>query len=368
MVAAGGTGGHIFPAKAVAQCAKMQGWQVLCAGTRGQLERDYLAKDFSFIGFGVRGLRGQGWLSKLVRVIGMGGAWLKALFCIMRFKPNVMLCMGGYVTVPLALAAWCWRVPVVLHEQNSVAGLSNLYLSRIASCVLEAFPNSFPHAIKTTVVGNPVRQAFLNEVEPCKRLSGREGPFRVLIVGGSQGALALNQLSLDLLASWDNDATLMIRHQTGRVHYDAMLQQYQRLNKPANMWRVLPFIEDMAQAYAWADVIICRSGALTVAEICMVGLPAIFIPYPLAVDDHQRKNAAHLVAAGAAWMHHQSSLNLSTIKKQLVYLMNNLDQQIVMAQAACALSSPRSTLEIVSHCEQVALAAKKGGWCKFKAK
>lgn len=358
MVVAGGTGGHIFPAKAVAQAAQADGWQVLCAGTLGQLERDHLAQDFHFVGFKTQGLRGRGWLLKLKSLFYMGFAWLKAMVYLVRFKPSVMLCMGGYVTVPLALAAWCWRVPVVLHEQNAVAGLSNVYLSRMARCVLEAFPNSFPVHVKAIAVGNPVRQDFLVQEEPSRRFSKRVQPYRVLVVGGSQGAQALNQLSLDLLASWGDDSSLMIKHQAGRKHYDALLSQYQHLDKPSSMWQLFPFIDDMAQAYAWADVIICRSGALTVAEVCAVGLPAIFIPYPSAVDNHQEKNAAHLVAAGAAWMHTQSSLSLSIIKEQLIVLMDQLDQRITMAQAAYALSWGDSAQKILSHCEKIILTGR----------
>ena len=354
MVVAGGTGGHIFPAKAMAQVAQNSGWSVLCVGTQGDLEREHLSRDFDFVGLNTSGLRGKSWWSRCQGLWRMGCAWFKALGLIRRFKPDVMLCMGGYVTVPLALAAWCMRVPVILHEQNAVAGLSNVYLSHVARRVLEAFPHSFPKKITAITVGNPVRQAFLTQATPQERLASREHPYRLLVVGGSQGAQALNQLSLDLLGCWGDETSLVIKHQTGAHHYDKVLSMYQSINKPEHMWQLTPFIHDMADAYAWADAVICRSGALTVAEVCAVGLPAILVPYPSAVDDHQTKNAAHLVSAGAAWVYAQPTLDAPTIRRDLEKLITDHHVRVRMAETAYHLSQRDSAQVILSHCEQVA--------------
>ncbi|WP_256742311.1 undecaprenyldiphospho-muramoylpentapeptide beta-N-acetylglucosaminyltransferase, partial [Cronobacter sakazakii] len=261
MVMAGGTGGHVFPGLAVAHHLMAQGWQVRWLGTADRMEADLVPKHGIEIDFiRISGLRGKGVKALLLAPVRIFNAWRQARAIMKRFKPDVVLGMGGYVSGPGGLAAWSLGIPVVLHEQNGIAGLTNKWLAKIASRVMQAFPGAFPNA---EVVGNPVRTDVLALPLPQARLAGREGPVRVLVVGGSQGARILNQTMPQVAARLGDAVTIW--HQSGKGAQADVQQAYAAASQPQH--KVTEFIDDMAAAYAWADVVVCRSGALTVSEI-----------------------------------------------------------------------------------------------------
>lgn len=265
MVMAGGTGGHVFPGLAVAHHLMEQGWQVRWLGTADRMEADLVPKHGIEIDFiRISGLRGKGIKALLLAPVRIFNAWRQARDIMKRFKPDVVLGMGGYVSGPGGLAAWSLGIPVVLHEQNGIAGLTNKWLAKIATKVMQAFPGAFP---KADVVGNPVRVDVLALPLPDTRLAGREGPVRVLVVGGSQGARILNQ-TMPQVATKLGDA-VTIWHQSGKGAQQSVEQAYAQEGQPQH--KVTEFIDDMAAAYAWADVVVCRSGALTVSEIAAAG-------------------------------------------------------------------------------------------------
>lgn len=293
MVMAGGTGGHVFPGLAVAHHLMAQGWQVRWLGTADRMEADLVPKHGVQIDFiRINGLRGKGIKALLLAPWRIFHAWRRARKIMKRFKPDVVLGMGGYVSGPGGLAAWSLGIPVVLHEQNGIAGLTNKWLAKIAREVLQAFPGAFPHA---EVVGNPVRSDVLALRPPQIRLAGREGPVRVLVVGGSQGARILNQ-TMPLVAG-RLKARVTIWHQTGKGGCEAVQKAYANVGQMHH--KITEFIDDMAAAYAWADVVVCRSGALTVSEIAVAGVPALFVPFQHK-DRQQYWNALPLEKAGAA--------------------------------------------------------------------
>jgi UDP-N-acetylglucosamine--N-acetylmuramyl-(pentapeptide) pyrophosphoryl-undecaprenol N-acetylglucosamine transferase len=259
MVMAGGTGGHVFPGLAVAHHLMDQGWQIRWLGTADRMEADLVPKHGIEIDFiRISGLRGKGIKAQLLAPVRIFNAWRQARAIMKRFKPDVVLGMGGYVSGPGGLAAWSLGIPVVLHEQNGIAGLTNKWLAKIATKVMQAFPGAFP---KADVVGNPVRVDVLALPLPDARLTGREGPVRVLVVGGSQGARILNQTMPQAAAKLGDAVTIW--HQSGKGAQQTVEQAYAEAGQPQH--KVTEFIDDMAAAYAWADVVVCRSGALTVS-------------------------------------------------------------------------------------------------------
>ncbi|MSE13975.1 undecaprenyldiphospho-muramoylpentapeptide beta-N-acetylglucosaminyltransferase, partial [Pantoea agglomerans] len=269
MVMAGGTGGHVFPGLAVAHHLMEQGWQVRWLGTADRMEADLVPKhgiDIDFIR--ISGLRGKGMKALLLAPLRIFNAWRQARRIMKAWQPDVVLGMGGYVSGPGGLAAWSCGIPVVLHEQNGIAGLTNKWLAKIATKVLQAFPGAFPAA---DVVGNPVRTDVLALPLPAQRLADRHGPIRVLVIGGSQGARILNQTLPQVAALVGDEITLW--HQTGKGSLPETEKAYQQVGQTQH--KVTEFIDDMAAAYAWADVVVCRSGALTVSEVAAAGLPAI---------------------------------------------------------------------------------------------
>ena len=267
MVMAGGTGGHVFPGLAVAHHLMEQGWQVRWLGTADRMEADLVPKhgiDIDFIR--ISGLRGKGMKALLLSPLRIFNAWRQARRIMKAWQPDVVLGMGGYVSGPGGLAAWSCGIPVVLHEQNGIAGLTNKWLAKIATKVLQAFPGAFPAA---DVVGNPVRTDVLALPLPAQRLADRHGPIRVLVIGGSQGARILNQTLPQVAALVGDEITLW--HQTGKGSLPETEKAYQQVGQTQH--KVTEFIDDMAAAYAWADVVVCRSGALTVSEVAAAGLP-----------------------------------------------------------------------------------------------
>ncbi len=309
MVMAGGTGGHVFPGLAVAHHLKAQGWEVRWLGTADRMEADLVPKhgiDIDFIR--ISGLRGKGIKALLLAPVRIFNAWRQARKIIKAWKPDVVLGMGGYVSGPGGLAAWSCGVPVVLHEQNGIAGLTNKWLAKIATKVMQAFPGAFPHA---EVVGNPVRTDVLALPSPTQRLAGRSGAIRILVVGGSQGARVLNQTVPLVAAKLGEQITVW--HQTGKGALQDVEHAYQQAGQ---QHKVTEFIDDMAAAYAWADVVICRSGALTVSEIAAAGLPAIFVPFQHK-DRQQYWNALPLEGAGAAKIFEQPQFTAEAVAETL---------------------------------------------------
>ncbi len=313
MVMAGGTGGHVFPGLAVAKQLQSQGWEIRWLGTEDRMEADLVPQHGIEIDFiRVKGLRGQS-LMKLVKApFQIINAISQARKHLKAWQPDAVLGMGGYVSGPGGIAAWTLGIPVVLHEQNAVAGLTNRWLAKIANKVFQAFPGAFQHA---EVVGNPVRSDVVNLEEPQVRMAGREGPIRILVMGGSQGARILNQ-TLPQTAALLGDG-FEIRHQAGKNNAQSVNAEYQSAN--VNQVDVVEFINDVADAYAWADILVCRSGALTVSEVAAAGVGAIFVPF-MHKDRQQALNADHLVECGAALMIEQPDLSAKKLAEQLLGL------------------------------------------------
>lgn len=339
MVMAGGTGGHVFPGLAVAHHLIAQGWEVRWLGTADRMEADLVPKHGIEIDFiKIAGLRGKGLKAQLTAPIRIYHAWRQAKVIMRRFQPDVVLGMGGYVSGPGGLAAWSCGIPVVLHEQNGIAGLTNRWLSRIAKTVLQAFPGAFPQA---AVVGNPVRTDVLALPMPDERFAGRKGQIRILVVGGSQGARVLNQAMPKIAAILGDRVTIW--HQVGKGALESVNLAYEEAKQTQH--KVAEFIDDMAQAYAWADVVVCRSGALTVSEIAAAGLPAIFVPFQHK-DRQQYWNALPLEQAGAAKIIEQKDFNAGAVAD----ILAGWDRQslLEMARNARAAAIPDATERVAA--------------------
>ncbi|OZN50065.1 undecaprenyldiphospho-muramoylpentapeptide beta-N-acetylglucosaminyltransferase [Gallibacterium anatis] len=330
LVMAGGTGGHVFPAIAVANVLQQQGWQVEWLGTKDRMEAQLVPKHGIAIHFiEISGLRGKGIKALLAAPFKILRAILQARKIIKTYQPDAVLGMGGYVSGPGGVAAKLAGVPIILHEQNAVAGLTNKWLAKIATRVLQAFPTAFADA---EVVGNPVRADLFALPTPQQRFSQREGALRILVVGGSQGARVLNLLMPKVAAQLTKD--VVIRHQAGKGNSEAIKALY-----PKNInVNVSDFIDDMAAAYAWADVVICRSGALTVCEIAAAGVPAIFVPFQHK-DQQQYLNARYLADAGAAEIIQQAELT----PERVVELLQKWDRPTLLAMAEKAQSKAAPT-------------------------
>jgi len=347
MVMAGGTGGHVFPGLAVAHHLMAQGWEVRWLGTADRMEADLVPKNGIEIDFiQISGLRGKGLKAQLTAPLRIYHAWRQAKTIMRRFQPDVVLGMGGYVSGPGGLAAWSSGIPVVLHEQNGIAGLTNRWLSRIAKKVLQAFPGAFPDA---DVVGNPVRTDVLALPLPEVRLADRQGPIRILVIGGSQGARVLNQTMPELAALMGDKITLW--HQVGKGALASVNQAYAQVEQTQH--KVTEFIDDMAAAYAWADVVVCRSGALTVSEIAAAGLPAIFVPFQHK-DRQQYWNALPLEKAGAAKIIEQNDFSAAAVADAMASW--DRTHLLEMARAARAVAIPDATERVAA---EVVAASKK---------
>jgi UDP-N-acetylglucosamine--N-acetylmuramyl-(pentapeptide) pyrophosphoryl-undecaprenol N-acetylglucosamine transferase len=314
MIMAGGTGGHVFPGLAVAEILSARNQAVVWLGTRRGLEAKLVpGRGIDIEWISIAGVRGRGlaaWVLAPFRII---GAVLQALAIIVRRRPGVVLGLGGFVAGPGGVAAWLARKPLVIHEQNAVAGTTNRILARLAQQVFEAFPGSFPANVEATAIGNPVRDSIVACGALQRRGRSPEEPVRLLVLGGSQGALVLNQTvpaALALLPAADRPT---VRHQAGRS-----LEQAESAYRESGVTAdCVAFIDDMAAAYAWADIVIARAGALTLAELAAAGVGAILVPYPYAIDDHQMKNAAFFAAAGAAIVLSQNDLDANRLAREL---------------------------------------------------
>ena len=347
LVMAGGTGGHIFPGLAVAECLRNQGWTVAWMGNPTGMEyRLVPAKGFAFEGVKFSGLRGKGMLTKVLMPFRLARAMMQSWKILRRLKPSVVLGMGGYITFPGGLVSYLMGRPLVLHEANSVAGSANRVLARFATRVLTGFPKTLKEA---QWVGNPIRESF-ERLSDCKtRYGNRQGPLHLLIVGGSLGAAALNIVVPEALALLPADRRPNVLHQTGEQHLETVTQTYQQLGVNGEL---KPFIDDMAAAYANADLVICRAGAMTVSEISAAGVAACFVPFPYAIDDHQTANARFLSDAKAAILIPQSQLDADSLANLVLGLQR--EDLAEMAVKAQALAKFHATEEVASICEECA--------------
>jgi UDP-N-acetylglucosamine--N-acetylmuramyl-(pentapeptide) pyrophosphoryl-undecaprenol N-acetylglucosamine transferase len=297
LIMAGGTGGHIFPGLAVAEQLRIHGWNVHWLGAPAPSMESQLVppRGFAYETVQFGGVRGKGVKTLALLPFKLLRAFWQSLCVVRRVKPDVVVGLGGYITFPAGMMSVLWGAPLVLHEQNSVAGMANKVLSGVADRVFSAFPNVLP---KAEWVGNPMRDGFVNQAEPAQRFADRTGPLRVLVVGGSLGAQALNTVVPQALAKIPHDQRPMVTHQSGAKQIDALRTAYAEAGVQAEL---TPFIDDTAQAFADADVVIARAGASTVTELAAVGAAAIYVPFPHAVDDHQTTNARFVVEAGGGW-------------------------------------------------------------------
>lgn len=352
LIMAGGTGGHVFPALAVAERLRAHGAPVVWMGTRRGLEATLVPKaGIPMEWIGVAGLRGKGLGQTLAMPLMIGRALWQARVILQRLQPQVVLGMGGFASGPGGLMARWLGIPLVVHEQNAIAGLTNRILARIAGRVLEAFPQTFPAARRAATVGNPVRAPIAALPPPAERFAGRNGRLRLLVLGGSQGALALNQLLPQTLALLSDDERPEVRHQAGGQLHQAAETAYRDAGITV---RLTPFIEDMAEAYGWADLVVCRAGALTIAELAAAGVGALLVPFPFAVDDHQTANARFLAQNGAALIARQAELNAERLAAILRDRLGDRARLLRMAEAARSLAKIEAAECVAQVCLQQA--------------
>jgi UDP-N-acetylglucosamine--N-acetylmuramyl-(pentapeptide) pyrophosphoryl-undecaprenol N-acetylglucosamine transferase len=347
LVMAGGTGGHIFPGLAVAEALRERAWRVHWLGGPGSMESRLVPpRGFAFETIEFSGVRGKGLRTLLLLPLRLAKSFWQSVQVVRRVKPDVVVGLGGYITFPAGMASLMLGKPLVLHEQNSVAGMANRVLAALAQRVFTAFPGALK---KASWVGNPLRPAFVQQLPPQERLASRSGPLRLLVVGGSLGAKALNDIVPKALALIPADVRPSVVHQSGAKQIDELRANYAAAGVQADL---TPFIDDTAQAYADADLIVCRAGASTVTEIAAVGAAALFVPFPAAVDDHQTTNAKFLVDAGGGWLVQQRDLT----PERLAELIRTVDRPelIRRATAAKTMQKTGATDEVVKACEELA--------------
>jgi len=329
---AGGTGGHVFPALAVAKVLRDRGVAVVWLGVPASMEsRVVPANGFPIEWVRVKGIRGKGLTAWVMAPLSIVNAVLQVMAVLRRVRPRAVLGAGGYVSGPGGIAAWLLRIPLLIHEQNAVPGLTNRWLARVAGQVLQAFPGSFKPSVNARTVGNPVRADIAAIPEPAARFTNREGRARLLVFGGSQGAQRLNAMVPKALSRLAPERRPQVRHQAGERGIDAARAAYHEAQVEAE---VMPFIDDMAAAYAWADVALCRAGAMTIAELQAAGLGAILVPFPAATDDHQTKNAEAMVSIGAGRVLQERDLTADTLSACIAELTADRARLLRMAQAA----------------------------------
>ena len=346
LIMAGGTGGHIFPALAVAEKMRERGWRVVWLGNPEGMEARLVPQhgfEMVWVKFGA--LRGKGFLRKLLLPLNLLRGFWQAQQAIRQVQPNVVLGMGGYITFPGGMMAALFGKPLIVHEQNSVAGLANRVLAGVADRIVTGFPEVLKQGVWA---GNPVRPEIAKIAPPAERFAGRDGALRLLVIGGSLGAQALNEIIPQGMALLGENELPQIVHQAGEKHIEALKANYAAAGVPAHC---VPFIEDMAGAYEWADLVVCRAGALTVAELAAAGVASILVPFPHAVDDHQTGNAKFLVNVGGAFLLPQGELS-----PEAIALIRNYSrgQLLEMAEKARSLAKPDATEEVANICAESA--------------
>lgn len=344
MIMAGGTGGHVYPALAVAEELMLRGIPVVWMGTKKGIEARLVpAAGIEVDWLGMSGLRGKGILTLLLAPLKIILACYQALKILAKRKPTVVLGMGGFVSAPGGVMAWLTRVPLLIHEQNAVPGMSNRILAKLANKVMEAFPHSFNS--HSTHVGNPVRKEISKLPVPQQRFAERSGALRIFVFGGSLGAARLNELVPQACAKLIDKKELLIKHQTGAGNFEQTQANYRHLGVKAD---VFEYIDEMPEMYAWADLVICRAGAMTIAELAAAGVASVLVPYPHAVDDHQTYNAKYLSDVGAGILLQQKDLNIDSLTKAI----NSIDREtaLVMANKAKQQGMPNSTALVTEAC------------------
>ena len=346
LIMAGGTGGHIFPGLAVAEELRARGWRVHWLGAPGSMESRIVPQHgFPLELIDFSGVRGKGLVTLALLPLRLLRAFWQALQVVRRVQPDVVVGLGGYITFPGGMMGVLCGKPLVLHEQNSVAGMANKVLAGVADRVFTAFPGVLK---KAQWVGNPLRAAFTRQAAPSERFVGRTGPLRLLVVGGSLGAQALNDIVPRALALIPAENRPVVTHQSGATQIDTLRANYQAAGVQAEL---TPFIDDTASAFAAADIIVCRAGASTVTEIAAVGAAAIFVPFPFAVDNHQTTNARFLVNAGGGWLVQQSDLTPEGLAKML--LNSERTALVDIAEKAKNMQKINATREVVAACEEL---------------
>ncbi|MFT5235215.1 MAG: UDP-N-acetylglucosamine--N-acetylmuramyl-(pentapeptide) pyrophosphoryl-undecaprenol N-acetylglucosamine transferase [Shewanella sp.] len=352
LIMAGGTGGHVFPALAVAKYLSKKGWKVRWLGTADRMEARLVPQhgfDIDFID--IKGVRGNGVLRKLAAPFKVLRSIVQAREVIKEFKPDVVLGMGGFASGPGGVAARLSRLPLVLHEQNAIPGMTNKILSRIASQVLCAFEGTFEQ-VPAEVVGNPIREELIALGQTGREVDASDA-LKVLVVGGSLGAKVFNDLMPTVTAQMSQTHLFSVWHQVGKGNLQAVKSEYQRLGLDGSV-SVAEFIDDMEAAYRWADVVLCRSGALTVSELAAIGLPSLLVPYPHAVDDHQTKNAQVLVKAGGAFLLPQPILDVNRLLGKLQLLASDRDELNQMGLRAKSVGVIDATEKVADVCIRLA--------------
>lgn len=350
LIMAGGTGGHVFPALAIAKALANKGLHIEWLGTKRGLEAEIVPKaGFTLNTISIAGLRGKGFLKYLFAPFQLLYAFVQSLILIHKLKPSLVIGMGGFASGPGGVSAFILGYPLIIHEQNAVVGFTNRLLKHIATRTLEGFPGSFKSK-KAIYTGNPVREELCTLALPEERLKERQGPLRLLILGGSQGSQALNQLCPKALSLIPLEFRPFVTHQAGKGNQERTEKAYKDANVLAC---VEAFIHDMAKTYDWADLVICRSGALTVAELSAVGLGSILVPFPYAVDDHQTQNGRYLEQGGAATLIPQALLDSNKLADIILNLSQDRARVCAMAKSARNLGVKDASVNIVRHCIEV---------------
>jgi UDP-N-acetylglucosamine--N-acetylmuramyl-(pentapeptide) pyrophosphoryl-undecaprenol N-acetylglucosamine transferase len=363
---AGGTGGHVFPALAVAKVLRARGVAVVWLGVPGSMESRLVpAQGIPIEWVNVRGIRGKGALTWILAPVRIANAVAQAMGVLRRVKPRSVLGAGGYVSGPGGIAAWLMRIPLFIHEQNAIAGMTNRWLAKLATQVLEAFPGSFGAGVHASAIGNPVREDIAALAAPAQRFAEHveersTGPLagqssaRLLVFGGSQGAQRLNAVLPQALALIEPAKRPQVLHQSGERGFEATQAAYRDSGVAA---QVLPFIDDMAKTYAWADLAVCRAGAMTVAELQAAGLGAIFVPLPIATDDHQTRNAGVMVKVGAARIIQERDLTAERLSTIIAELIADKPALLKMAEAARAARITDAATRLADLCAAAGVGA-----------
>ena len=349
LIMAGGTGGHVYPALAVADNLKEKGFKLFWLGTSKGMESKVVPDHgYPLLKINVAGVRGNGFLRLLFTPFMLMIALFQALMIMVKVRPVAVLGMGGFASGPGGVAAWLMRIPLLIHEQNAIAGLTNRLLAPFAVSVMAAFPGAFKESKKLSITGNPVRKDIVNVPMPEKRYADRDSTvLKILVLGGSLGAKRINEVVPETLHALVDDCHLEVKHQCGERHLADTTAAYNKYNIDVE---ILPFINNMAEVYAWADIVICRAGALTVAELAASGVGSILIPFPYAVDDHQTENAKYLSVEGAAILIQEAQLNIEKLKELLLKLCHAPEQLMQMAVKTRSLSKPQATNDVARLC------------------
>jgi UDP-N-acetylglucosamine--N-acetylmuramyl-(pentapeptide) pyrophosphoryl-undecaprenol N-acetylglucosamine transferase len=355
LIMAGGTGGHVFPGLAIAKTLQAQGIAVEWLGTQKGLEAKLVpAAQIPLHCIAIAGVRGKGWLSLVAAPWRLVAAIRQARDLIKNLKPDVVIGLGGFASGPGGIAAWLLKLPLIIHEQNAKPGLTNQWLAKLATKALQAFPEAFAAKYQALTVGNPLRAEIIALPAPCEKYMGDNSlhnrPLNLLVLGGSLGAAALNLAMPTALAAINANYRPNIWHQTGEKHWQQTVVAYENANVVA---QVTPFFTDIAKAYAWADLVICRAGALTISELCAAGLGAILVPYPYAVDDHQTANAQFMVQHQAAVLIQQADLTIESLVPLLKSIIAEPSRCQTMAEAAYALRITTADQKVLMTCQEI---------------